>query len=93
MRIPYARSLAKFFSARRRMREDWDLRARRDARLYIDCGHGATEEGFWRSGEGDVRDYIVRNLELDASAAALEIGSGSAGSCARCPSASQRRSA
>jgi len=76
MRIPYARSLAGLFSARRRMREDWDLRARQDARFYIDCGHGATEEGFWRSGEEDLRQYVLRGLELDPSAAALEIGCG-----------------
>ena len=76
MRIPYARSLAGLFSPGRRMREDWDLRARRNARLFIDCGHGATEEGFWRSGEEDLRDYVLRDLELDSSAQVLEIGCG-----------------
>ncbi len=76
MRIPFAPSFAALFSARRRMRADWDLRARRDARLYIDCGHGATEESFWRSGEEDLSNHILRDLDIDRSASVLEIGCG-----------------
>lgn len=76
MRIPFARSLRGLFSPKARMRGDWDLRARRDARFYIDCGHGASEESFWRSGEEDLRHYVVRDLAIDPSAAALEIGCG-----------------
>ncbi len=76
MGIPFARSLAGLFSAKERMRKDWDLRARRNARYYIDCGHGGSEAEFWRSGEEDLRNYVLRDVELDSSAAALEIGCG-----------------
>ncbi len=77
MKIPFAPSLAALFSARRRMRADWDLRARRDARFYIDCGHGGgAEEAFWRSGAEDLENYVLRDIAVDPSSAALEIGCG-----------------
>lgn len=76
MRVPYTRSVFRLFSPERRMREDWDLRARRDARYYIDCGHAGTEESFWGSGPQDLEGYVLRGIALDPSAEALEIGCG-----------------
>jgi len=76
MRVPFAHSLGSLFSARRRMRDDWDLRARKDARYYIDCGHGGSERDFWRSGAEDLNNYVLRDLEIDRGASALEIGCG-----------------
>ena len=76
MEIPFARSLRGLFSPNARMREDWDLRARRDARFYIDCGHGGSEDTFWKSGEEDLSRYVLRSIELARSAATLEIGCG-----------------
>ncbi|HEY1434936.1 MAG TPA: class I SAM-dependent methyltransferase, partial [Thermoanaerobaculia bacterium] len=76
MKVPYTRSVLRFFSPERRMREDWDLRARRDARYFIDCGHGGSEESFWRSGKEDLEGFVLRGVTLDPSATALEIGCG-----------------
>lgn len=76
MRVPFARSLAGLFSIRRRMRADWDLRARRNAMYYIDCGHGESEASFWRSGEEDITNFVLRDIELSLEAEALEIGCG-----------------
>jgi len=58
------------------MRRDWDLRARENALYYIDCGHADSEEAFWRSGEEDLVNFILRDLDLDRNASALEIGCG-----------------
>lgn len=74
--IPFARSfLGRIFPALR-MREDWDLRARENARYYIDCGHGESEESFWRSGREDLENFILRDLQVEPGAVALEIGCG-----------------
>jgi SAM-dependent methyltransferase len=58
------------------MRRDWDARARENAPHYIDCGHSATDEAFWKSGEGDLDDLILQDVRLGAAARALEIGCG-----------------
>ena len=58
------------------MRDDWDERARRDARRYVDCGHGGSDEEFWRSGPRDLEDFVLEGLALEPSAEALEIGCG-----------------
>jgi SAM-dependent methyltransferase len=76
MRVPFASSVLGRFFPSVRMRRDWDLRARENARHYIDCGHGSSDEEFWRSGREDLDNYILRDIELDSSAAALEIGCG-----------------
>jgi SAM-dependent methyltransferase len=55
---------------------DWDLRARENAYYYIDCGHGRSEDEFWRSGEEDAARLILRGIELSADARVLEIGCG-----------------
>jgi SAM-dependent methyltransferase len=76
MRVPFTHSLGSLFSPARRMREDWDLRARENARYYIECGHAGSDEDFWSSGRRDLDDLILRGLEVDRSAAVLEIGCG-----------------
>ena len=58
------------------MREDWDERARRNARYYIDCGHGGSDEEFWRSGPRDVEDFVLEGLAVSPEAEVLEIGCG-----------------
>jgi SAM-dependent methyltransferase len=58
------------------MRRDWDLRARKDALYYIDCGHGQSAETFWASGIEDVERLILRDVALSETAAVLEIGCG-----------------
>ncbi len=76
MKIPFARSFRGLFSPARRMREDWDERARRNARYFIDCGHGGSDEEFWRSGPRDVEDFVLEGLALSPEAEVLEIGCG-----------------
>jgi SAM-dependent methyltransferase len=76
MRVPFARSFRGLFSPARRMREDWDERARRNARYYIDCGHGGSDEEFWRSGPRDVEDFVLEGIALSPGAEVLEIGCG-----------------
>lgn len=78
MRIPFSaasRFLAALFP-RSLMRADWDLRARSDAIYYIDCGHGASPELFWKSGEEDVATQVLKGIRLSPQAAVLEIGCG-----------------
>ncbi len=78
MRIPFStasRFLAALFP-RRLMRKDWDLRARSDAACFIDCGHGASSDRFWKSGEDDVAGQILKGVRLLPDAAVLEIGCG-----------------
>lgn len=78
MRIPFStasRFLAALFP-RRQMRADWDLRARTDAASFIDCGHGASSDGFWKSGEDDVAAQVLKGVRLLPAAEVLEIGCG-----------------
>ncbi len=58
------------------MRSDWDLRARENAFYYIDCGHGDSPETFWKSGEVDVKDLVLRGIDLAPGSTVLEIGCG-----------------
>ena len=44
----------------RRMRADWERRARENARYYVATGREEwTEEEFYRSGEANLRDFIM----------------------------------
>ena len=76
MRVPFTLSLRGLFSPARRMRADWDLRARENAAYYIDCGHSGSEGEFWSSGRRDLEDLVLHGVEIDPSARALEIGCG-----------------
>lgn len=60
----------------RRMRSDWDLRARQNARYYIACGHSDSDAEFWRSGYEELEKHVLRDLRVDPAARALEIGCG-----------------
>ncbi|MCX6627388.1 MAG: class I SAM-dependent methyltransferase [Candidatus Solibacter sp.] len=51
-------------SINERMRNDWDNRARTSSRYFIVTGEQArTEESFFDSGEANVRDHILNDLE------------------------------
>lgn len=77
--MPVAKFLHAAFSRilpARRMRRDWDARARENAAYYIDCAHSESDEVFWKSGAADVENLILQDVTLDPSARALEIGCG-----------------
>ncbi len=78
MKIPYTpgRWLPARWFASRRMKRDWDLRARENAHYYIECGHGHDPGAFWASGESDVETLVLRGVALDPAATVLEIGCG-----------------
>lgn len=58
------------------MAQDWDSRARRNARWYIYWDAWKTEEEFDAAGEVDVQDVVLKGLLVEAGARALEIGCG-----------------
>jgi SAM-dependent methyltransferase len=58
------------------MERDWDLRARSNARFYIECGNSSSEEEFDASGRNDLAAFVLRDIELDGEAVVLEIGCG-----------------
>ena len=74
--VPFTRSLASRLLRRRSsMREDWDLRAREDARFYI-CTEAPSDGGFASSGEIDLEEKILDGLRLSPHWRVLEIGCG-----------------
>ena len=58
------------------MRGDWDRRGVEDHRLHIAAGHEGSEEAFLASGEKDLAGIVLDGIELEPSAATLEIGCG-----------------
>jgi len=47
-----------------KMRDDWDQRARENARHFVATGQGAwTDEEFFQSGEQNLREQILTDLE------------------------------
>jgi SAM-dependent methyltransferase len=47
-----------------KMRDDWDQRARENARHFVATGQGAwTDDEFFQSGEQNVREQILNDLE------------------------------
>jgi len=58
------------------MERDWDLRARSNARYYIECANFVTEQKFDESGRNDLAAFVVRDIDLDGEAVVLEIGCG-----------------
>jgi SAM-dependent methyltransferase len=58
------------------MREDWELRARRDAPFYICTTAAGSEEEFAASGERDLDEKVLDGLPVSDSWRALEIGCG-----------------
>lgn len=70
------RSLRSLGSSTDRMRNAWDRRARRNARRFIECARSGSDDAFWSSGLRDLDDLVLRDLTLEPSTAALEIGCG-----------------
>lgn len=58
------------------MRREWEARAREDAKGYIGRGYAASDELFWDSGESDLNNLILQDIEWNAGASVLEIGCG-----------------
>lgn len=58
------------------MQREWEQRAQSDAFGYIGRGYAETDAKFWSSGETDLEELILRDIELQPSASALEIGCG-----------------
>lgn len=59
-----------------RMAEDWDRRARLNARYFVASDDWRSEEEFDRSGERVVAGKLLRDIEIARDATALEIGCG-----------------
>ncbi len=59
-----------------RMRNDWDARAREDARFFIATGAAASEETFRASGAAELEGAVLDGIVLDPAARVLEIGCG-----------------
>jgi len=73
--VPFTRSLAaRLLRRKSSMREDWDLRAREDARFYI-CTEAPSGD-FAASGERDLEEKILDGLTLMPGWRVLEIGCG-----------------
>jgi SAM-dependent methyltransferase len=58
------------------MREDWELRARRNAPFYICTTAAGSEEEFALSGERDLAERVLDGLPVQPAWRALEIGCG-----------------
>ena len=58
------------------MEQDWDLRARDNARFHIDSGHWRNRKEFASSGKTMLQSLILRGLELSPQSTVLEIGCG-----------------
>lgn len=61
---------------RRRMRRAWNRRARSNAEYFVAGGHSESDNRFWESGQRDLKSNVLRDLVLDSSTQALEIGCG-----------------
>jgi SAM-dependent methyltransferase len=58
------------------MQREWEQRAQSDAFGYIGRGYAETDAKFWASGETDLTDLILRDIDLRPSASVVEIGCG-----------------
>jgi SAM-dependent methyltransferase len=58
------------------MERDWDERARLNAKYFIIVGDADSEQQFRESGERDVREVVLNNIDLPRDARVLEIGCG-----------------
>lgn len=60
-----------------KMKEDWNRRAARNARFWVDTEHFANEEVFDRAGSDDVRKFMrILSPHMDPAWRVLEIGCG-----------------
>src|SRR2546430_752768 len=58
------------------MEKDWDHRARTCAPFFIECNSYATEKELNASGERDLKEIILRRIDLNGRSRVLEIGCG-----------------
>lgn len=58
------------------MERDWDERGRRNALFYVAIDDAESEEGFAESGQRDLHEWILRNVDLPSDAITVEIGCG-----------------
>jgi len=58
------------------MQREWERRAQSDSFGYIGRGYAETEAKFWSSGETDLSELILRDIDLKPAASAVEIGCG-----------------
>ncbi|MBI4464176.1 MAG: methyltransferase domain-containing protein [Acidobacteria bacterium] len=77
------RAISRSTSLARQMQEDWDARARENALFYVaNRSEPWTEDEFFETGERDVREYILSDMESicrgrnPAEMRVLEIGCG-----------------
>ncbi len=72
----FLRKLSGPPAPRDQMRDDWNQRAREDARFFIASAHADTEEAFRASGAKDLDALVLDGIELPPTSSALEIGCG-----------------
>lgn len=72
----FLRKLSGPPTPRDQMRDDWNQRAREDARFFIASAHAETEDDFRASGVKDLDTLVLDGIELPPTARALEIGCG-----------------
>lgn len=58
------------------MRNDWDARAQQNPLYYIASGTSSDITTFLESGERDLREQVLPDINIDNGACALEIGCG-----------------
>jgi len=58
------------------MQREWEQRAQSDAFGYIGRGYAESDDLFWASGETDLTQLILCDMEVPPEAAVLEIGCG-----------------
>ncbi len=58
------------------MRNDWDARAKENPLYYIASGTSSDIATFLESGERDLREQVLPDINIDNGACALEIGCG-----------------
>ena len=75
--VPFGRSLPhRLWRRRDSMRQDWDLRARENARFYICTTAAESAEAFAASGERDLAEQVLDGLAVTPGWSVLEIGCG-----------------
>jgi len=58
------------------MRRDWDERACANAFYAVDSNDSQSDELFWASGERDLKELVLRGIELTGQDTVVEIGCG-----------------
>jgi SAM-dependent methyltransferase len=72
----WRRLVSRWWQPTTRMQREWEQRAQSDAFGYIGRGYAESDAKFWSSGETDLEELILRDIDLKPSASAVEIGCG-----------------